>query len=154
MRRVGASILTKVQVDRSVSIQCPDDQVVDMALKHGAVGLRDEFAPADAVESTLASVTVGLRNAVLASFAMATKGICERRDIELSTAFKGARVLAELLEAFDAHRGHGNRRINVGNVNVESGAQAIVGNVTTTTQNQSEPDRGTVAPPKRNARAA
>ena len=38
-------------------------------------------------------------------------------------------MLAQLLQAFDAHRGHGNRRVSVGNVNVEFGRQAIVGNV-------------------------
>jgi hypothetical protein len=132
LRRVGAKMLTNAQVDASVSISCPDDKVVDLALKHGAQGLVDEFAPADAVGSTLAPVIVGLRNAVMTSLRLATTGSCERRDIELNTAFKGAGRLAQLLELFDSHQGPGNRRVTVGNVNVESGAQAIVGNVETT----------------------
>jgi hypothetical protein len=112
-----------------VSIGCPDNKALDLALKHGSLGLLDEFAPADAVESTFAPVIVALRNALMTSFRLATEGSPERRDIELNTALKGAGVLADLLQGFDAHRGHGNRRVSVGNVNVESGAQAIVGNI-------------------------
>src|SRR5262249_8225147 len=117
--KVGAALLTSAQVDGSVSVSCPDDKVVDLALKHGAQGLVDQSAPADAVESTLAPVIVGIRNAIMTSRRLATKGSCERRDIELNTAFKGAGRLAELLQAFDAHRGHGSRLVSVGNVNVE-----------------------------------
>ena len=131
MRRLGAQLLTAAQVDGSVSIGCSENKAVDLAVKHGALGLLDEFAPADAYELNLAPVIVGLRNAVMASFSFAAKGSCERRDIELNTAFKGAGVLAELLQAFDAHRGQGSRRVSVGNVKVESGGQAIVGNVET-----------------------
>jgi hypothetical protein len=63
--RVGAKLLTSAQVDGSVSISCPDNKTVDLALKYGAQGLVDEFAATDAVESTLAPVIVALRNAVM-----------------------------------------------------------------------------------------
>ena len=131
LRSLGAELLTELQIEGSVSISYPD-KLVDLALKEGAQGLVDEFAPADAVESTYAPVIVGIRNAVMAGLRLATKGSVERRDVELNMAFKGAGVLAQLLEAFDVHRRHGGRRFTVGNVNVESGAQAIVGNVETT----------------------
>ena len=132
LRRVGAKMLTDAQIDGSVSISCPHDKAVDLALQHGAQGLVDEFAPADAVESTLATVIVGIRNAVMTSLHLAARGSDERRDVEQNAAFKGAGRLVQLVEAYDAHRGHGGRRFTVGNVNVESGAQAIVGNVETT----------------------
>jgi hypothetical protein len=81
-------------------------------------------------------------------------GTLTRNGVLLNTALKGAATLTQLLQAFDAHRGHGNRRVSVGNVNVESSGQAIVGNVETPTP-QSEPttEAGTVEP-KRKARAA
>ena len=53
LRRVGAQMLTSAQIDGSVSISCPNDKVADLALRHGAQGLVDEFAPADAVEIDL-----------------------------------------------------------------------------------------------------
>jgi hypothetical protein len=153
LRRAGAKLLTSAQIDGSVSITCSHDKVVDLALQHGAQGLVDEFAPADAVESTYAPVIVGIRNAVMTSLRLATRGSVERRDCELTTAFKGAGVLAQLLEAFDAHRGHGGRRFTVGNVNVESGAQAIVGNVETTPRQEPGTEDSAVNPNKRKPRA-
>lgn len=153
VRRVGARLLTNAQIDGSVSITCSKDKVVDLALQHGAQGLVDEFAPADAVESTYAPVIVGIRNAVMTSLRLATQGSVERRDRELTTALKGASVLAQLLEAYDAHRGHGNRRVTVGNVNVESGAQAIVGNVETTPRQEPGTEDSAIEPNKRKPRA-
>jgi hypothetical protein len=132
LHREGAKFLTSIQIERKVAISCPQHKGVDSVLKHGAQGLVDEFAATDAVESTLAPVIVGIRNAVMSGLYAATISSAERRDIELQTALKGASVLAQLLEAFDSHRGKGHRRVTVGNVNVESGAQAIVGNVEAT----------------------
>ena len=135
-------------------ISCLDNKTVDLALKHGAEELVDEFAPSDAVESTLAPVIVGIRNAVMTSLHLATRGSDERRDVEQNAAFKGATVLVQLLEAYDAHRGHGGRRFTVGNVNVESGAQAIVGNVETTPRQEPRTEDPTIEPNKRKPRAA
>jgi hypothetical protein len=147
-------MLTCAQIDGSVSISCPNDTGTDLALKHGAQGLVDEFAPADAVESTYAPVIVGIRNAVMTSLRLAANGSGERRDVELNIAFKGAGVLAQLLEAFDSHRGSGTRRVTVGNVNVQSGAQAIVGNVDATPRQEPPIEGSAVAPNKRKPRAA
>jgi hypothetical protein len=145
--RVGAKMLTSVQIAGTVANSCPDNKAADLALKHGAQGLVDEFAPTDAVESTLAPVIVGIRNAVMTGLRLATKGSVERRDIELQAALKGAGVLADLVERFDSHRGYGRRRVTVGNVNVESGAQAIVGNVEATSSREPETD-STIEPKK------
>jgi hypothetical protein len=73
LRRVGAKMLTSTQIDGSVSISYPKGKAVDFALQHGAQGLVDEFAPADAVESTYATVIVGIRNAVMTSLHLADK---------------------------------------------------------------------------------
>ena len=153
LRRAGAKMLTSVQINGSVSISCPMDKEVDLALQHGAQGLVEEFAPADAVESTFAPVIVGIRNAVMTHLHLATKASGIRRDIEVNTAFKGAGVLVELLEAFDAHRGHGGRRFTVGNVNVECGGEAIVGNVETTPRQKPRPEDSASEPNRRKPRA-
>jgi hypothetical protein len=147
-------MLTSAQIDGSVAISCPNDKATNLALRHGAQGLVDEFAPADAVESTYAPVIVGIRNAVMTSIRLATTGSDEPRDVELNMAFKGGDLLIRLLEAWDAHRGHGGRRFTVGNVNVESGAQAIVGNVETTPRQEPETENSTIEPIKRKPRAA
>ncbi len=146
-------MLATAQLEGSVSISCPDDKTVDLALKHGAQGLIDEFAPADAVESTYAPVIVGIRNAVMTGLHLAAKGSGERRGVELNSALKGARVLAHLLEAFDAHRGQDSRRVTVRNVNVESSAQAIVGNIETTPRQEPRTEDSTIEPIKRKPRA-
>jgi len=153
LSRVGAEILTQLQIEESVSISYPD-KLVDLALKHGAQRLVDEFAPADAVESTYAPVIVGIRNALMRSLRLAAQGSLERRDVELNTAFKGAAVLNQLLEAFDVHRGHAGRRFTVGKVNVESGTQAIVGNVKTTPRQEPKIEEASAKPKKHKPRAA
>jgi hypothetical protein len=153
LRRVGAKILTELQIRESVSISYPD-KLVDLTLKEGAQGLVDEFAPADAVESTYAPVIVGIRNALMTSLRFATQGSVQRRDVELNMAFKGAAVLNQLLEAFDVHRGHAGRRFTVGNVNVESGAQAIVGNIETTPRQEPRIEEAGAKPKKHKPRAA
>ena len=50
LRSLGAELLTELQIEESVSISFPDDKLGDLAVKHGARGVVDEFAPADAVE--------------------------------------------------------------------------------------------------------
>jgi hypothetical protein len=153
LREVGAEVLTSLQIEETVAISCPDDEIADLALKYGAQALVDEFAPADAVESTLAPVIVAVRNAVMTGFRFATKGSCKRRDIELNIALKCAGMLVQLLETFDSHRGHGKRRVTVGNVNVESGAQAIVGTVETTSRDDSKAEGSIIEPTKPKPRA-
>src|SRR3546814_6768062 len=86
LRRLGAKMLTSVQIDRSVSISCPDDKAFDLVLRHGAQGLVDEFAAADAVESTYAPVIVGIRNAVMTSLRFATQGSVDRKSTRLNSS--------------------------------------------------------------------
>jgi hypothetical protein len=129
VRSSAARALTNVQVRGSIGAIYPDNEVVQRGLQEGAVGMLEQFAPTDAVESTLAPVIVALKNAVMMSLGAATR--VETRDMELNAAFRGASVLVELVQAYDAHRGNGKRQVLVGNVKVEAGAQAIVGNVET-----------------------
>jgi hypothetical protein len=53
----------------------------------------------------------------------------EGRRENLSQANKLSRTYATLLEALNRHRGKGNQKVTVEHVTVNSGGQAIVGNV-------------------------
>jgi hypothetical protein len=50
-------------------------------------------------------------------------------DLFLRNAMRGGLVAAELVKAIDNHRGQRQNNVTVGQVNVHSGGQAIVGNV-------------------------
>jgi hypothetical protein len=58
----------------------------------------------------------------------------EQRDMELKSATRGALVIAELTKAYDGRRARDKQTVNVGQVNVEAGGQAVVGNVTSATR--------------------
>jgi hypothetical protein len=71
-------------------------------------------------------------------------------DPELKHATKGALAIAELVKAFDGHRGRGKQNVTVGQVSVESGGQAVVGNVNLGAKRDEVPDPAT-SPPNRAA---
>ena len=50
--------------------------------------------------------------------------------MDLKWATKGALVLAQLTKAYDGRRVRAKQNVNVGQVKVEAGGQAVVGNVT------------------------
>ncbi len=89
-----------------------------------------EFAPADATERLLASLSVSLQSAAMTSlqYAAGTKSLPARTE-ELNNAIKAARAAAELLGQLGLRRGRGKQTVAVGQVTVETGGQAIVGNV-------------------------
>jgi hypothetical protein len=62
------------------------------------------------------------------------------RTEELKNATRAALVVANLLEALDRRRGRGNRTVAVGQVNVATGGQAIVGNVNSEVTHSTNPE--------------
>ena len=99
-------------------------------LKKACVARYGEFAPTDETERLLASLSIGLQNAAMTSLQYAAIDETARgRSEELRNATSAARTAANLLEAIDRHRGRGKQSVTVGQVNVETGGQAIVGNV-------------------------
>lgn len=108
----------------------------------GAVALYAEIGPRDGLESVMARVAVALGNGVMDCFGRAGRSgnFLSVRDINLRHAIKGVNALAELVKAFDNHRGRNQQKVTVGQVNVQSGAQAIVGNVGAR-ERQDEPTR-------------
>jgi hypothetical protein len=91
------------------------------------------MAPADATESLLSMLAVSVASAsldCLTQAASTSPDYLEQRDLNLRHGLRGVAVAADLIKVLDARRGHSApRKVTVGNVNVEAGGQAIVGNV-------------------------
>jgi hypothetical protein len=60
---------------------------------------------------------------------MLDMGQFKLRDLNLRHGMKGATIAADLLKALNDQRSEKPEKVTVGNVNVEAGGQAIVGNV-------------------------
>jgi hypothetical protein len=99
----------------------------------GAVQLYLDFKPTDAMESILATLAVGLTNATMDGLDRANRdGLNPQvRQTELKLGHKGSAAVVDVLKMLETHRRAGDRKINVENVNVNEGGQAIVGNVRT-----------------------
>jgi hypothetical protein len=100
--------------------------------KSGSAELYLGLQPKTALEAILASLLVGISNATnecLSQATQATPNHVQFRDVNLRHALKGATVVTQLAETLERVRGNGPRNVSVGNVNVQSGGQAIVGNV-------------------------
>jgi hypothetical protein len=120
----------------------------DQELQGGSLALYRSLAPrnADAEDSVLATLAVSVTNVSLDCLARAVSSDqLPTRDLNLRHGLKGVRVAAELIRALDSRRGRNQKAVTVGNVNVGSGGQAIVGNVQSgrardEAESDSEPD--------------
>jgi hypothetical protein len=100
-------------------------------LIQSAESLYYEFHAADPIDSNLAKVMCGISNMAMDSMSRALRSnSLEHRDLELKSATRAALALAELTKAYDGRRARNKPTVNVGQVNVEAGGQAVVGNVT------------------------
>jgi hypothetical protein len=99
----------------------------------GAVERYRRFEAADATETALALVAVGLTNATMDGLDRANRdGLAsEGRQIELKLVHKTSAALVDVLKTLQSHRREGDQKVSVETVNIGSGAQAIVGNVRT-----------------------
>jgi len=98
----------------------------------GSVELYVGLKPQSALQSILSTLIVNVSNATNECLFLAAKippSELQHRDINLRHAFKGAAVVTQLVDALERVRGKRRGNVNVGNVNVESGGQAIVGTV-------------------------
>jgi hypothetical protein len=80
----------------------------------------------------LSTLIVNVSNATNDCFSQAARvppEHLEHRDLNLRHAFKGATVVTQLVDTLERVRGNRPGNVNVGQVNVESGGQAIVGSV-------------------------
>ena len=58
--------------------------------------------------------------------------------MELKLAQKGSIAVVEILKALGTHRNAADQKLSVANVNVNSGGQAILGNIRSTTRSEKD----------------
>jgi hypothetical protein len=109
--------------------------------KVGSFSLYNQFKPQDPAEAILAALSVEVKNVTSDCFMEAArmKAHPEIRSMHLKDGFRGALVTADLLDKLEQRRRNNPKAVTVGNVNVEAGGQAIVGNVQTGSQPQKAP---------------
>lgn len=102
-----------------------------MTLMTSAFSMLQGIKPTDIVEGMLATQMVATHNAAMECLrrAMNRAQLFEGRDLNLKHAAKLLSIYSRQIEVLDKHRGKGQQMITVKRVNVESGAQAIVGNI-------------------------
>ena len=96
-----------------------------------AIDLYASIEPTDGIEGMLAMQMVGTHNASLKCLrqAMACSQSLEAQKVYLSQAERMMGIYMRQVDALAKHRGKAQPNITVGQVNVESGGRAIVGNV-------------------------
>lgn len=113
----------------SVPPSCGDVQRDALYLK--AIDLFESLRPTDGIEGMLGVQMVGTHNAAVECLrrAMIYNQSLEAQKVYLSQAERLMGMYMRHVDALARHRGRGQPNITVGQVNVESGGQAIVGNV-------------------------
>ena len=97
-----------------------------------------KFEPQNELEGLLASQMIGVHETVMECLEQSRLPAQNStgRDMNLKHAVKFMGLFTKQLEALDRLRGKGQQQMTVERVNVESGGQAIVGNVTQTRNGQ------------------
>ena len=111
------------------SAACDQDE---LQLKmHRALMLYEELGPQDGIEAMLARQMVGVHNAQheCLSKALHPDMNFKARIAYLDKVTRLSEVFLKQAQALDKHRGHASQRVTVEHVTVESGGQAIVGNI-------------------------
>ena len=124
--------LAVTQCLRSAAWQYLDDPTAKKIISEGAVDLYQGLEPKDGLQAAMSLLLVGVTNASLDCMSIAARvppQEMECRELNLRYGLKGAEVAAKLAETLERVRGNAPSKVSVGKVNVESGGQAIVGNV-------------------------
>jgi hypothetical protein len=100
-------------------------------LMNNNIALYKRLNSQDGHESVLNRLLVGISSASMDCCSRAARlgDSPKAADLFLRNAMRGAVVAAELVKTIDQHRGQGQQTVKVGGVYVNSGGQAIVGNV-------------------------
>ncbi len=135
----GVAACTAVDVEAAkikeimslVSVPPSSDKAQREALFVKAIDLLESLEPTDGIEGMLAMQMVGTHNASLECLrqAMIYNQSLEAQKVYLSQAERLMGMYMRQVDTLAKHRGKGHANITVGQVNVESGGQAVVGNV-------------------------
>jgi len=114
----------------TASVDVPFSGHLRKKMKDDAMRLYAALDSRNVDETIENRVLVAITNATMGCFARAVATHqSQARNIDLRYGIKGAEAIGSLLKLRDARRGRGPQSVTVGTVKVESGGQAIVGNV-------------------------
>jgi hypothetical protein len=119
------------QVMAAMAIPTDADEQTQLGMPDSAVARFQDFQAGDPIECIIAGLMCGISDMTMESLARAARSTNpQNTEIFAKIATKGALVVTELAKAFDQHRGRGKQSVSVGQVNVQAGGQAVVGQVT------------------------
>jgi hypothetical protein len=98
----------------------------------GPLDLYENIEKQDALDCMIAMIAASVASAsldCLSQAAHSSPGALKVRDLNLRHGIKAAAMVADLVKVLDNRRGAKSEKVTVGQVNVEAGGQAIVGNV-------------------------
>jgi hypothetical protein len=89
------------------------------------------IAPKDQIEGMLAAQMVATHHAAMDCYRIAAKSqMIDTKNLVFNSANKLVRSYAMQMEALNRYRGKGQQKMTVEHVHINSGGQAIIGNVT------------------------
>jgi len=124
-------VLALVEVAAATAIPMKVTEESEELFAESAQALYNDFRAADPIDSIIARVMCGISSMTMDALGRGRRSqTLEQREMELKSATRGALVLAELSKAYDGRRARVKQTVNVGQVKIEAGGQAVVGNVT------------------------
>ena len=119
------------QVMAAMAIPTNANEQTQLGMPDSAVARFQDFQAVDPIECIIAGLMCGISDMTMESLARAARSANpQNTEMFAKIATKGALVATELAKAFDQHRGRDKQTMSVGQVNVQAGGQAVVGNVT------------------------
>ena len=116
-----------------LSKSCYKDTNILEAVKHICTELKG-IAPKDQIEGMLATQMIATHHQALNCFRIAAESeTIEMLNLAVNSANKLTRTYTAQMEALNRYRGKGQQKMTVEHVHINSGGQAIIGNVTKNT---------------------
>jgi hypothetical protein len=129
-KSVANNLLLTTQLVASVARSPLGDERAAAVLEADTEDLYHDLEPRSGRDSVVARLIVATSGLTLDCLARAAR--TEEpyaREVNLKYGFKGASAVARLIEVYDKTRESPPQGVSIGSVNVEAGAQAIVGEI-------------------------
>jgi hypothetical protein len=124
-------VLALVEVTAAAGIPLNLAQETKELFPESAHALYDDFGADNPIDSILARLICATSSMSMDALKRAMQSQAfPYRELELKWGTKGALLVAELVKAYDGRRGRAKQTVNVGQMKIEAGGQAVVGNIT------------------------
>jgi len=122
-----------LQVFGTISRHADAGREGDLKVVATTAALLKGITPKDDIERMLAAQMVATHENAMECLRRATLGeqTFAGRDLNLKYASKLMAIYTHQMDALNKHRGKGQQKVTVEHVHIESGAQAVVGNIRT-----------------------